>query len=103
MNAKALNIDRGGGVEMVQILNRHDNTVPTYIPHSRRKLTVTPYGLSEIIDDIDIVQMLPDPESFYTQQFARAVARRRARTITAAMLGNALSVSASDSTTSIAL
>ena len=101
--AKAYNIDRGGGVEMTPITSRHADTVNTFIPHSRRKLTVLSYGLAEIIDDIDEVQMLVDPQSFYTQQFAKAWNRRLARTITTAMLGNALAVANDDSTTNVAL
>src|SRR5689334_14578430 len=100
---KTLSVERLQGVEAQPILSRHASTGFTPFTHSRRRLTIADFGLSEIIDDIDDMKMLISPESDYARGFAKAYARKTARTITTAMLGNALDVSSNDTVSSLAL
>jgi hypothetical protein len=103
IKGKTFNVERLQGVEAVQILSRHADTDLTPFIHTRRRLTLADFGLSEMIDDIDEVKMLISPENDYARNFAYAYNRQTALTITTAMLGSALSVSAADAVTSVAL
>lgn len=103
MQGKSLNVERLGGVNMVPVTSRHQETPFTPMTHSRRRLTTTDYAASELIDDLDKVRMLPSPQSDYTQNFVAAWHRRLAKTVTAAALGNSVSVDETETTTNVAL
>lgn len=103
VRGKTFNIERISGVEPIEITSRHQTTQLTPFPHSRRRLTVGDWGLSEMIDDIDKVKMLISPESDYARGFAMSYNRRSMQTIFRAMTGNSIAVDNADTQTNIAL
>lgn len=103
VRGKTYNVERIGGVEMIEITSRHQPTQLTPFIHSRRRLTMSDYGLSEVLDDIDEVKLLVSPQSDYAAEFAKAYNRRLAQTIVNAINGNAIAVSQDDTTTNVAL
>lgn len=100
---KSYNFERLGGVNMEPVNSRHQNTPLTPMTHSRRRANLADYAASELIDDLDKVKMLISPESEYTQNFVAAWHRRLARTVTAAALGNAQSISNAEVASNVAL
>lgn len=100
---KSYNFEILGGVNFAAITSRHADTVLTPMTFTRRRANLADYGASELIDDLDKVKMLISPQSEMTQQFVAAWHRRVARTITAAALGTASDISASEAVTSVAL
>lgn len=103
VEGKSINIERLGGVNMVQITSRHMDTPFTPMTFSRRRINMTDYAASELIDQLDKVKMLISPQNDMTQNFMKAWQRRLARTVFAAALGSAQSVDASEALTSVAL
>ena len=103
MQGKSLNVERLGGVNFVPVTSRHQETPFTPMAHSRRRLTTSDYAVSELIDDLDKVRMLVSPQSDYTSNFVAAWHRRVAKTVTAAALGNSVSIDEAETATNIAL
>ena len=103
VQGKSYNFERLGGVNMVPVTSRHQDTPFTPMTFSRRRANLADYAASELIDDLDKVKMLISPQSEFTQNLVAAWHRRVARTITAAMLGNAQAIDASETATNVAL
>lgn len=103
IRGKTYSIERIAGVEMVEITSRHQDTQLTPFTHTRRRLSLADYGLSEMLDDIDEVKMLISPESDYAANFAKSYNRRTAQTLFVAMNGNATAVANDDTTSNVAL
>lgn len=68
--------DQIGSVSMVERTSRHADTPFTEIPHARRRVSMSDFEASEIIDSQDVQRMLTDPTSYYTQAFAAAEGRK---------------------------
>lgn len=103
VEGKSLNIERLGGANFQQITARHQDTPFTPLTFSRRRLSIVDYAMSELIDQLDRVKMIISPQNDITQAFVKAWHRRVARSVTAAALGNATAVDASETTTSVSL
>ncbi len=103
INAKFDHWERLGGVELVQVLNRHQQTPHTPMLHSRRRAVMTDWAGAEYLDQLDQVKLMIDPRNEYTQNLLRAWRRRVARTTLAAIIGTATTVDNVDATGSQAM
>ena len=88
---------------MSAIVSRHADTPLSNVPHSRRRVTFQDFALGELIDDIDEVKMLIDPQSAYAQLFAYSKNRQIDDLIVTAFTGNSISVANDDTTSNVAL
>lgn len=95
--------ERLGGTALTQVTGRHQATPYTPATHSRRRLTLNDFAGSERLDDLDQVKMMIDPRNEYTQNLIMAWRRKKAETIFTAMNASSLSVSNTDTTSSVAL
>lgn len=95
--------ERLGGVELVGVTTRHQATPHTPMTHSARLAILSDVAGSELLDQLDQVKMMIDPKSEYTRNLTMAWRRREARTIIAALGGNATSVDNQDARSNVAL
>lgn len=72
-----------------QIVSRHADTPLTLVPHKRRVAMPTPYNWSSLIDRIDKVRMLIDPQSSYAKDGTGALNRSFDDVFIQAALGTA--------------
>ena len=78
------------GVTTAQLKSvRHADTPITDIPHSRRVLPLADYEHAALIDDLDKVKMLIDPQSPYVMAGVMAMNRAKDDVIIAALTGSA--------------
>lgn len=68
-------VERIGATEAQLIGARHGDTPLISTPHSRRKLTMADYNWADLIDNVDRLKMLIDPESTYAQNAVMAFNR----------------------------
>ncbi len=69
-------VERIGATEMVPIATRHADTPQIDTPHSRRKLSVADYNWADLIDKLDKLKMLIDPQSEYVINAVMAANRQ---------------------------
>jgi hypothetical protein len=69
-------VDRIGATEAQEISSRHGDTPLISTPHSRRKLTMADYNWADLIDNVDKLKMLIDPQSTYAQNAIMAFNRK---------------------------
>jgi hypothetical protein len=93
--------ERIGAVDAQDIVNRHGDSPIMNTPHSRRMVTLLDAEYGDLIDKMDRVRMLIDPQGPYTTAAVYALARKTDDRIIAAALGNAYS--GKDGTTAVAL
>ena len=79
--------DRIGEVEATERVGRHTDTVYSDTPHSRRKVISRDYVHADMVDDVDKLRIIQNPESEYAIAAAKAFGRRTDRVIIAAALG----------------
>lgn len=79
-------VERVGSVEMIQRVSRHQPTSSSRVntPHSRRRLSVTTFEVSDLLDQADLERMLTNPLNAYSKKFANAALRRIDNTVIAA-------------------
>jgi hypothetical protein len=82
-------VERVGATEAQEITSRHGDTPQIDTPHTRRKLTMKDYNWADLIDNVDKLKMLIDPESTYAQNAVMAFNRQIDDTIITALGGNA--------------
>jgi len=68
-------VERIGATEAQLISSRHGDTPQIDTPHSRRKLTLADYNWADLIDNVDRLKMLIDPQSTYAQNAVMAFNR----------------------------
>lgn len=68
-------VERIGATEAQLIADRHGDTPQIDTPHSRRKLTMADYNWADLIDTLDRLKMLIDPQSTYAQNAVMAFNR----------------------------
>jgi hypothetical protein len=68
-------VERIGATEASLIADRHGDTPQIDTPHSRRKLTLADYNWADLIDNVDRLKMLIDPDSTYAQNAVMAFNR----------------------------
>jgi len=81
--------DRIGQVEASERTGRHSDTVYSDTPHSRRKVTSRDYVHADLVDDVDKLRIIQNPESEYAIAAAKAFGRKIDQIIIAAALGTA--------------
>ena len=95
--------DRLGGVELVAVTNRHQETPHTEMTHTRRRVSLSDFAGAEFLDKLDEVKMMIDPKNDYTRNLVRGWRIRIAKTLVAAINANATAVAADDTTSTSAL
>ena len=95
--------ERLGGLELEQVTSRHQATPYTPGTFSRRRVNMADWAGSERLDQLDEVKMMINPKNEHTENLLMAYDRRIARTITDALDGNALAVSNTETTSTVAL
>jgi len=84
-----LYVERIGATEAQLIGARHGDTPLISTPHSRRKLTMADYNWADLIDNVDRLKMLIDPQSTYAQNAVMAFNRTIDDVIITALGGSA--------------
>ena len=87
-NARNAYFERLGLATAQEITTRHGDTPLNEIPHSRRRLTPTPYNTATLLDHADQLRMLIDPKSPYANAQAMELGRIIDDVTIAAMLGS---------------
>jgi len=67
--------DQIGATTARKRTERHGDTPLISTPHSRRRVALVDYDWADLIDDLDKVRMLIDPQSSYAQNAAFAMGR----------------------------
>ena len=68
-------VERVSATEAQLIASRHGDTPQIDTPHSRRKLSMADYNWADLIDNVDKLKMLIDPQSTYAQNAVMAFNR----------------------------
>jgi hypothetical protein len=97
---KSFSFDYVGAVAAQQILDRNGDSPMVETPHNRRWVTLGGYETGDLIDSIDKVAMLGDPESKYIETHGAAMGRAMDDVIIAAALGTATTGETGSSTVS---
>ena len=79
--------DRLGATAAVQRTTRHGDTPLIDSPHSRRRVSLTPYEWADLIDQADRVRLLIEPTSDYATNAANAMGRSMDDIVIAAASG----------------
>jgi hypothetical protein len=87
-SAKNAYFERIGVATAQEITTRHGDTPLNEIPHSRRRLTPTPYNTATLLDNADQLRMLIDPKSPYANAQAMELGRTLDDIIYQAALGS---------------
>lgn len=93
--------ERIGSVDAQDITNRHGDTPILNTPHTRRAVTLTDAEYGDLIDKMDKVRMLIDPQGSYVKAAVYALGRRSDDKIIAAALGNAYGGKSGTDTTAL--
>src|SRR5210317_2517331 len=81
--------DQVGVASAVKRLTRHSDTPQMDTPHSRRRVSLSDYEYSDLIDNQDKIRTLIDPTSAYATAAAYALGRAQDDEIIAALSGTA--------------
>ena len=76
--------DQVAATSMTEMETRHGDTRYTDTIHRRRRVGLTDFDVSDLIDKPDVIRTLIDPTNVYVRQFAAAAGRRIDDTIIAA-------------------
>jgi hypothetical protein len=87
--AKDAYFDRLGEAEVEDITTRHPDTPLNEIPNTRRRVTMTDSHTATMIDDLDQLKMIINPQNGYAQMQAAALGRKIDDKIITAALGSA--------------
>lgn len=82
-------VERISATETQRMDSRHGDTPLVSTPHSRRKLTMADDNWADLIDNVDKLKMIIDPESTYAQNAVMAFNRTIDKTIITALGGDA--------------
>ena len=81
--------ERIGAVESQKLVGRHQQTTYQDTPHSRRAVSISKYVNADLVDKLDKIKIIINPESEYSQAFAMAQGRTMDDVIISAGLGTA--------------
>jgi len=87
--AKTDYYERMGLAEANDITERHGDTVLSNTPHSRRAVTLIGRDYADMIDNIDRVKLLINPDDHYVQAAVSSINRKKDDVFIAAAFGNA--------------
>ena len=90
-NAEAAFYDYVGVVEARERVGRHSKVEYTDTPHGRRMVTTKDYYHADLVDNVDKLRMIQNPESEYTKAFKMAMGRKIDDVVITGMLGTAYS------------
>lgn len=79
-----------GGVDAVDIINRHGDTPILDVPHSRRSVTLKDADFGALIDKMDQIRTLIEPTNAYAQRAVQALNNKKDEIFIAAALGTAM-------------
>ncbi len=82
-------VERVSATSTQLISSRHGDTPLISTPHSRRKLTMADHNWADLIDNVDKLKMLIDPQSTYAQNAVMAFNRTIDETLITALGGSA--------------
>ena len=82
-------VERISATSAQLISSRHGDTPQIDTPHSRRKLTMADYNWADLIDNVDKLKMLIDPQSTYAQNAVMAFNRTIDEVLITALAGDA--------------
>ncbi len=82
-------VERISATEAQLISSRHGDTPLISTPHSRRKLSMADYNWADLIDNLDKLKMLIDPQSTYAQNAVMAFNRTIDEVLITALGGSA--------------
>lgn len=82
-------VERMGAAEAYDITSRHSDTRFVEVPHSRRWIDLLDKGWAELIDKLDKVRLLADPQQGYAMLANAALNRKQDDAILTAARGNA--------------
>ena len=80
-----------GVQDMNAITTRHGDTQFTDTPHSRRRVGLEDWDAADLIDRLDRVRILQNPDNAYARAMGMGMGRRIDDTVIAGALGNAFS------------
>ena len=83
--------ERIGEVEANDVVERHGDTVLSNTPHSRRAVTLKDADWADLIDRLDRVRLLINPDDAYVRMAVQALNRKKDDVFIAAALGVARS------------
>ena len=95
--------ERIGATAASKRTTRHSDTPIVDVPHSRRRVILEDYEWGELVDSQDEIRLLINPTSEYARSAAWSLGRAKDDVVIAAATGNAISVSATDTTSNVAL
>lgn len=81
--------DRLGPTAAVKKTTRHGDTPLIDTPHSRRRVSLSPYEWADLIDNADKVRMLIEPQGLYAENAVKAFGRAMDDELIAAASGTA--------------
>jgi len=87
--AEAAYYDYMGPVEARERVGRHSQVEYTDTPHGRRMVTTKDFYHADLVDDVDKLRTLQNPESEYTKAFKMAMGRKIDDVIIEGILGTA--------------
>lgn len=86
---KSYFFERIGPTAAVLRAGRHTDTPLVSTPHSRRMVTMADYEWADLVDNVDKIRLLIDPQSEYVIAGTNAMGRTKDDLIIAAAVGNA--------------
>ena len=89
--AEAAFYDYIGVVEARERVGRHSQVEYTDTPHGRRMVTTKDYYHADLVDNVDKLRTLQNPESEYTKSFKMAMGRKIDDVIIEGLLGTSYS------------
>lgn len=90
-NGKEAYYDQIGPTAARKRTSRHSDTPLISTPHARRRTTLVDYDWADLIDDMDMVRTLVNPQSAYAQNAAFAMGRAMDDEVILAAFGTAYS------------
>src|SRR6266540_2555912 len=100
---KTFHFERLGASDLVPVVSRHQDTPLLNPEHSRRRGTFSDRAGAVLLDQLDEIKMLIQPNNEYAQNHADSYNRFLDDLIIAAALGSSTAVAADDTTSSVAL
>lgn len=93
--------ERVGSVDAQEITTRHGDTPILNTPHTRRAVTLVDAEYGDMIDKMDRVRLLINPDDAYVKAAVNALGRKKDDQIIAAALGNSYGGAAGTTATAL--
>lgn len=88
-NSEADFYERIGSVDAQDVVGRHGDTPIMNTPHSRRMVTLSDAEFGDMVDKLDKIKLLIEPENAYAKAAVMAMNRKKDDRFIEAALGNA--------------